>query len=148
MPRPPQVDPNLLRSLGFVEDFIKGIQKADDLVAKFKEARNSLEHFLLKETAPLHISSGENYHFYALAGALILHYAHMAASELMIYYRRYVEQFVARGTILIMPEDRDRCVINADHFWRTVNEAQNDETDEENEMRPMFISIAEQRAER
>lgn len=145
MPRPPQVDPNFLRSLGFVEDFIKGIQKADDLVAKFKEARNSLEHFLLKEAAPLHISSGDNYRFYAMAGALILYYAHMAASELMIYYRQHVEQFVARGMRLILPEDRDRCVINADRFWRTVNEVESDEADEEDEMRPMFISIAEGR---
>lgn len=142
MPWPPQVDPNFLRSLGFVEDFIKGIQKADDLVAKFRESRNSLEHFLLKEAAPLHISGGDNYRYYAMAGALILHYAHKAVSELTIYYRQHVGQFVARGARLILPEDRDRCVINADSFWRTVNEAENDEAHEEDEMRPMFISIA------
>ena len=63
----------------------------------------------------------------------------------MIYYRQHVEQFVARGMRLILPEDRDRCVINADRFWRTVNEAESDEADEEDEMRPMFISIAEGR---
>lgn len=149
IPRPPQIEADFLRSLGFLEDYVQQIKNADDLIAKSTGPRNAIAHFLLSKgnTEPLHISSGENYRFYALAGAVLLHYAHMAVSELMIYYRQHVEQFVLRGTRLIMPEDRERCVLKADHLWRTLKEVENDEADEEeDEMgRPMFISISEGR---
>jgi hypothetical protein len=148
MPRPPQIENDFLRSLGFQDEFVKGIKTPDDLIAKSTEPRNAIAHFLLSkgDTQPLHISSGENYRFYALAGAVLLHYAHKAVSELMIYYNQHVDDFVSRGTILILPEDRDRCVIKADHLWRTIKEAQDDESDEEDYMsRPMFISVVEGR---
>lgn len=148
MPRPPQIEADFIRSLGFLDDYVKEVKTVDDLIAKSTQPRNAIAHFLLSEsdTQPLHISSGENYRFYAMAGAVLLHYAHKSVSELMIYYNQHVDHFVSRGKILILPEDRDRCVIKADRLWRTIKETQDDESDEENDMsRPMFIRIVEGR---
>jgi len=59
----------------------------------------------------------------------------------MVYFNSEVYGHVARGTILVMPEDRDRCVIRADRFWRKQRE--NEDVDEEDDemARPMFIQI-------
>jgi hypothetical protein len=143
LPRPPTIDQGILRNLDFKEEFVREIKTAKDLLNKFRTARHAIAHFLVTEAAdhPLHISNGDDYRFYAMAGAALLHYSNLAVSELMIYFRQQVYSHVARGTILIMPEDRARCVIKAERFWRTQREHQ--ETDEEGEemARPMFIQI-------
>src|SRR5947209_3678115 len=77
-----------------------------------------------------------------MAGAALLHYSNLSVSELMLYFRQHVYSHVARGTILIMPEDRQRCVIKAERFWRTQRENQETGEEEEEEMsRPMFIQV-------
>jgi hypothetical protein len=143
MPRPPAVEDRILRSLGFTEEFLRRIKTIKDLLNSFRTARNAIAHFLITEGAghPLHISNGDDHRFYAMAGAALLHYANLAVSELMVYFNSEVYGHVARGTILVMPEDRDRCVIRADRFWRKQRE--NEDVDEEDDemARPMFIQI-------
>lgn len=142
MPRPPAVEAGILRSLGFTEEFLRRVKTIKDLLNSFRTARNAIAHFLITEGRghPLHISNGDNYRFYAMAGAALLHYANLAVTELMVYFNSEVYGHVARGTILVMPEDRDRCVIRADRFWRKQQE--NGEAEEDDEMaRPMFIQI-------
>jgi hypothetical protein len=144
MPRPPAVEAGILRSLGFTEEFLRRVKTIKDLLNSFRTARNAIAHFLIAEGAghPLHISSGDDYRFYAMAGAALLHYANLAVSELMVYFNSEVYGHVARGTILVWPEDRDRCVIRADQFWRNQQENEESEEEEEDEMaKPMFIQI-------
>ncbi len=143
MPSPPVVESAILRNLGFTEDFLRRIRTVQDLLNSFRTARNAIAHFLINDGGghPLHVSNGEDYRFYAMAGAALLHYVNVAISELMLYFNSEVYSHVARGTILIMPEDRDRCVIKADQFWRKQRE-RDDTEDEEDEMaKPMFIQI-------
>lgn len=143
MPRPPAVEPAILRNLGFTEEFLQRINTIQDLLNSFRSARHAIAHFLVTEGAghPLHISNGDDYRFYAMAGAALLHYANLAVSELMIYFNRQIYSHVARGTILVMPDDRDRCVIRADQFWRKQRQDQDAEDEEDEMARPMFIQI-------
>src|SRR5258705_2620617 len=143
MPRPPAVEHAILGSLGFTEEFLRGINTIQDLLNSFRRARNAIAHFLVAEGAghPLHISNGDDYRFYAMAGAALLHYANLAVSELMIYFNREIYSHVARGTILVMPDDRDRCVIRADRFWRKQRQDEEAEDEEDDMSRPMFIQI-------
>ncbi|HEY3104640.1 MAG TPA: hypothetical protein VGJ69_13710 [Pyrinomonadaceae bacterium] len=140
MPGPPLVDHAILRNLGFTEDFLRGIRSITDLQNSFRSARNAIAHFLITEGggSPLHVSNGEDYRFYAMAGAALLHYVNVAISALMLYFNREVYSHIARGTIF-MPDYRERCVIKADRFWRRQDER--DTEDEEDEMaKPMFYS--------
>jgi hypothetical protein len=92
LPRPPTIDQGILRNLGFKEEFVREIKTAKDLLNKFRSARHAIAHFLVTEAAdhPLHISNGDDYRFYAMAGAALLHYSNLAVSELMIYFRQQV----------------------------------------------------------
>jgi hypothetical protein len=144
IPRPRFVEKAVLRNLGFKEEFLRDIKTIKDLLNKFRSARNAIAHFLIAEAAdhPLHISNGDNYRFYAMAGAALVHYSNIAVSDLMLYFNQHVYSHVARGMILILPEDRVRCVINAEGFWRTQRENRDVDEEEEEEMaRPMFIQI-------
>jgi hypothetical protein len=144
MPRPPQIDASMVKGLGFDQGFADKIHNAAALLKEFNGARNAVAHFLLTKdvTQPLHISDGTIYRNYSCAGALLLFYAHRAVTDLMVYYNQFIYHHLARGKILILPEDKQHYVVRFDAYTGKFGGA---DEEEEDMSRPMFVQIVEGR---
>jgi hypothetical protein len=148
MPRPPQIDASMVKGLGFDQAFADNINNTAALLKEFNEARNAVAHFLLARDViqPLHISDGTIYRNYSCGGALLLFYAHRAVRDLMVYYNQFIYHHLARGKILVLPEDKEHYVVKFDAYTGKFGEAEEEEEEEEEDMsRPMFVQVVEGR---
>jgi hypothetical protein len=147
MPRPPAIDEDVIKGLGFDQAFAAKIRNTDSLIKEFKELRNAASHFLLdkEQVQPLHISDGKIYREYSNGGALLLFYSHAAVRDLMVFFNQHLYGHLARGTIAILPEDRDRYTIKFDaygqRFLRPGDVDDEDEEEDEDMSKPMFIKV-------
>lgn len=143
VPKQPEVDPEMVKGLGFDDAFAQRNKKANDLIKELRPARDSVSHFLLNtpNTEPMNVSNGMNFRNYSCGGALLLFYAHRSVADLMIYFNRYLHGHLARGSRLIFPEDKERYVIKVDGFTGRIG--QFDEEEEEEMTRPMFVKVVD-----
>lgn len=118
LPKDPEVDADVINALGLQESF-KDVKRIGDLKNKFTEMRNRVAHFFLQgDDRPLHLSNGDTYYQYSLAGAILLHHANMAFRSLSIYFNDKLRSKMMRGTILPLPEYRDMFVIKPEEPTR------------------------------
>lgn len=114
IPKDPLVDINWLKKIGFKDDFLENVKTVNDLSGKLRALRTSVAHFLNDSIGqPLLFSSGHNFFEFSLSGSVLLHYAHIAVSELAIFFGRELETKINIGMILPMKEQRDNFVIKA-----------------------------------
>ncbi len=68
-----------LKRFGIRDEFLAGLKNVDDFWKRTSELRNAAAHFLLDDAdSPMSLSDGATYQQYSLAGALLLHYSHLA----------------------------------------------------------------------
>jgi hypothetical protein len=111
LPKDLPVDHDLLEGLGFPAEAREGIRKVNDLHATLTDLRNQVAHFLLSRKdsqSPLHVSDGQTYLIFSIAGAALLHYGFMTLNELSAYFRQHLDAHLARGSILPLREQRAR----------------------------------------
>lgn len=115
LPKPPVIDIELLKGFGFRDDFLAGIKNAEDFWKKTTEMRNGAAHFLLDDAdGPVSISDGGVYHQYSLAGAVLLHYSHLAFRDLYQYTSQHFGDKLQRGSVLPLKERRDEFILRPD----------------------------------
>lgn len=118
MPRDPTVDVEELRRMGFPPEFCANIRTAAELFDKLREHRNGIAHFLIEGEqgqAHIYLASGELVHEYSLGAAVLLRYAALAINELGVFANKHLNEPLFRGSILPMPEIRDRLIIRPTH---------------------------------
>lgn len=143
MPRPPQIEAKMIVGLGLDQSFAD-IKSIDELVGRFTKPRDNLSHFLLRDQPqPLHISDGPTYRFYSCGAALLLFYAHASVRDLMIYFNQHLHGHLARGTKLILPEDKELLVLRLNAYTGKFGESEDEEEDDMS--RPMFMTVVEGR---
>lgn len=113
LPNDPPVDRDMLLSFGVDVKNTK-ISSTRDLWVQFKDLRNHVAHFFLKDNGvPLHFSDGRTYHDYSVAGAILLYHANRAFNDLLLYFNAHLSGHLARGTVLPMLNYRDKFVIRS-----------------------------------
>lgn len=112
LPKDRAVDQLIIQGLGLEEAF-KDVRTISDLWKEFTDLRNRVAHFFLKDDdSPLHFSHGRTYYEYSLAGALLLHHANLAFTDLSLFFGAQLSGKLAKGTVLPMQGYRDKFVIN------------------------------------
>ena len=112
LPKDPIVDRDLIKGIGFNDDFLEGVQKIGDLYNKFSDLRNRVAHFLLKnDDRPLLFSDGPTYYEYSLAGAVLLYHSNLAYKELVSYFTQKFSEKLARGMILPLNKNKDQFIL-------------------------------------
>lgn len=114
LPKPPDIDVNLLRGFGIHESILSTVKNAEDFWKKSAELRHGAAHFLLEGQGPLSLSDGPSYHEYSVVGAVLLHYANMAFRELHGYTAKHFGSQLTLGSILATVENRDLFVLRPD----------------------------------
>jgi hypothetical protein len=115
LPKPPQLDLEWLKQFGIRNEFLTGLKNVEDFWKKTSEMRNAAAHFLLDDTkVPISLSDGATYQMYSLAGALLLHYSHVAFVELSQSIPLELTNKLQRGSILPMPERKNDFVLRPD----------------------------------
>ena len=117
MPKPPKITPEFIGYFGFAPEFANKINKFDDLIRELKKSRDSIAHFFLKESSPIHISDGQTYRYYSAASALLLHYTHEAVNDLRVFFNQNISSHLYKGSILPEIENRKQFVIKAESYW-------------------------------
>lgn len=116
MPGDPPVDVGELTRMGFTAEFCADIRTAADLFRKLKELRNGISHFLIEgeqRGAHIYLASGEMWQQYSLGAVTLLRYASTAIDDLRRFCNMHLEERLFRGSILPVPENRDRFVVRA-----------------------------------
>lgn len=124
MPKPLTISPLFIQNFGFTSEFANKINKFSDLIRELTKCRDSIAHFFLRETSPLHISNGNNYRFYSAASALLLHFTHEAVNDLRVFFNQNISSHLYRGSILPEIEKRNQFVIKTESFWEKLNISQ------------------------
>ncbi len=115
LPKDHQVDKDLLKDIGFDDDFISAVNKIGDLWNKFTEARNRITHFFLEnDDRPLHFSHGQTYNYYSVASSILLYHADIAFMDLGMYFNEHLSGKLARGSIYPLKEQKDIFCIKID----------------------------------
>jgi hypothetical protein len=119
LPKVPKVEIEMFENFGFRFEPGTEITSLDKLIAATKTLRDSVGHFSAKSQneAPLHLSSGENFSLFSAIGAILLHYAHAALTDLFVYFNRNLSSHVFRGSILALPENREMFRTKADSYY-------------------------------
>lgn len=119
LPKVPKVESEVFENFGFSFEPGTKIKNLDSLIAATKTLRDSVGHFSAKSQgeAALHLSSGENFRLFSVVGAILLHYAHTAFNELLVYFNQNLSSHVFKGSILPMPENREMFRTKADSYY-------------------------------
>lgn len=119
LPKTPKVESDLFDNFGFLFEAGTEIKSLDSLIATTKTLRDAVAHFSAKSQgeAPLHLSSGENFRLFSAIGAILLHYAHAAFSDLLVYHNQHLSAHLSRGSILALPENRADFRVKADSYY-------------------------------
>jgi hypothetical protein len=108
MPKPPTVDLEFLKRVGFTPDFLEKLKHAEDFWKESAALRHAAVHFLLDgSSGPISLSHGGTYHVYSLVGAVLLQYSHQAFRELSGHATKYFGDRLTRGSVLPMIQRRD-----------------------------------------
>ena len=116
MPSDPRVDIAELTRLGFSTEFCQPIRTAADLFTRLRDHRNGIAHFLIdgeEGEAHTYLARGEVVHEYSLGAAILLRYAAQTINDLSGFCNRHLTNHIFVGSILPMPEIRDRFIIRA-----------------------------------
>lgn len=112
LPKDPKVDSELLKAVGFNVEKMGAVNNMNDLWQKFTVLRNRVAHYFASENdAPIHISDGHTYFEYSLAASILLHYANITFSNLSQYFHAHLQPKIWIGSILPLPDYRDKFVI-------------------------------------
>ena len=118
MPPDPDVDQEELVRMGFAPAFVNGIRKAGDLFAKLTDQRNAIAHFLFDTDGTeshVYLADGSQLFQYAVASSAMLRYAHRVLEDLRLFCAGRIPFFTG-GTILPLPENRDRFIVRASDY--------------------------------
>ncbi len=115
LPSDPEVDPKDLENFRFPKEFAEGVRTAADLFQKrFSDLRNAIAHFLIEGdegTSHIYLADGGAIMTYAYGSALLLKYARRTIDELRDFYKKHLDNRFTQGSILPMPEIRDRFIV-------------------------------------
>lgn len=115
LPKSPAVEPQRLTQFGFHHEFVSGIKNADDFWKKTTDLRNRAAHFLLKgEERPISFSDGNAFAEFGIVAAVLLHYSHLAYTQLAAYLSTRLGGKLHIGSVLPEVESRSRYVLRAD----------------------------------
>jgi hypothetical protein len=115
MPKPPDVDLDELKALGFATHLLSKVKNAEDFWRETAVLRNGVSHFLLDDSpTPVSLSDGGSYQTYSLVGAVLLRYSHEAFSALHGHVSRHFADKLQRGSIYPMIDRRDDFLLRPD----------------------------------
>lgn len=114
LPRDPRIEPADLERKGFTPEFASEIRTAHDLFDKLRAHRDAIAHFLYEgrdeeeEKQHVYVAEGEALFIYSAGSSVLLEYASLAINDLRLFYSRYLDNHLHRGSILPMVEIRER----------------------------------------
>jgi hypothetical protein len=115
LPRDPAIAAGDLEAMGLPTELAAGIQKANELFAKMRDARNAIAHFLFEgeegREGHLYLADGVAFQHYSVGATVLLRYASQALDDLRSFYSQHLESRHLVGSILPMPQHRDRFIV-------------------------------------
>lgn len=114
LPKDPPVNIDLIRSYNFRDSFIVGLTTIGDLWSKFKEDRNRVAHFFLKDDDnPLNFSNGYTYNDYSMISAILLYHSNIAFTDLLGFFNKNLMFKMSKGSILPLAEEKDKFILKS-----------------------------------
>lgn len=120
LPRELRVDLDLVRRLGFSDEFMRGMKTSQDVVEAFRGLRNRVAHFLVEDESPnptVDLSEGWTYQEYCMASAIVLRFVVESFRELRLYHARHLEGKLSIGSVHPEVRSRERYVLRPDALW-------------------------------
>jgi hypothetical protein len=113
LPSDPRIEPGELEKMGLPAQLAEGVRKANELFAKWKEARNGIAHFLLEgeEQGHVYLADGNAFQHYSIGATILLRYARQALDDLRAFYGQHLQGRHMVGSIYPMIQHRDQFIV-------------------------------------